>query len=388
LYEEGGVPEWTDEHHQFRALVRDYIEQEINPRADEWEAAGMMPLHDVFARMGDLGFLGIEYDEQWGGMGADHLFKVILAEEFGRADLGAIGMAVGVQTDMATFSLHRFGSDDLRAKYLTPAIRGEMVTSIAVTEPDAGSDVAAIRTRAVRDGDEFVINGSKMYITNSLQADWMCLLARTSDEGGYNGMSQIVVETSSPGFEVSKKLDKLGMWASDTGLLSFTDMRVPASNVIGVEGAGFQQQMGQFVIERMWSTYSIATGMERALQRTRDYLKERIAFGRPLMKNQFIQYRLAELAAEVDMLRQYNYAIAAAHMRGEDVTRMATIAKFKSGRLSREVADWCLQFHGGIGYMEETWTGRFLRDARLQAIGAGSDETMLQVLARIDGYWI
>ncbi|HVR31268.1 MAG TPA: acyl-CoA dehydrogenase family protein [Acidimicrobiia bacterium] len=380
--------QWTDEHRQFRKLVRDYVEAEINPKADEWEEAGMMPLHHVFAQMGELGFFGIEYDPRWGGMGADHFFKVILAEELGRADLGAIGMAVGVQADMATYSLHRFGSDELRAKYLAPAIRGEMVTSIAVTEPDAGSDVAAIRTRAVRDGDEYVINGSKMYITNSLQADWMCLLARTSDEGGYNGMSQIVVETSAQGFEVSKKLDKFGMRASDTGLLSFNDMRVPVANVIGVEGQGFQQQMNQFVIERMWSTYSVASSMERALHRTRDYLKQRIVFGKPLMKNQYLQYRLAELAAEVDMFQQYNYSIAAAHARGEDVTRMATIAKWKSGRLSREVADWCLQFHGGIGYIEETWTGRFMRDTRLQAIGAGSDETMLQVLARMDGYWM
>lgn len=379
--------QWTDEHRQFRRLVRDYVEGEINPHADEWEEAGMMPLHDIFRQMGELGLLGVEYDEQWGGMAADHFFKVILAEELGRADLGSIGMAVGVQVDMATYSLHKYGIDELRNRYLAPAIRGEMVTSIAVTEPDAGSDVAAIRTRAVRDGDEYVINGSKMYITNSLQADWLCLLARTSDEGGYVGMSQIVVPTDSPGFEVSKKLDKLGMRASDTGLLSFTDMRVPVDNVIGVEGQGFQQQMNQFVIERMWSTYSIVAGMERALERTRDYLKERVVFGRPLMKNQYLQYRLSELAAEVDMLKQYNYAIATAHGRGEDVTRMATIAKWKSGRLSREVADWCLQFHGGIGYIEETWTARFYRDVRLQAIGAGSDETMLQVLARIDGYW-
>ena len=379
--------QWSEEHRQFRKLVRDYVEAEINPRADEWEAAGMMPLQEIFAEMGRLGFFGIEYDQRWGGMGADHFFKVILAEELGRADLGAIGMAVGVQADMATYSLHRFGSDELRATYLEPAIRGEMVTSIAVTEPDAGSDVAAIRTRAVRDGDEYVINGSKMYITNSLQADWLCLLARTSDEGGYSGMSQIVVETASPGFEVSRKLDKLGMRASDTGLLSFNDVRVPVTNVIGTEGQGFQQQMNQFVIERMWSTYSVAASMQRALERTRDYLKERIVFGRPLMKNQYLQYRLAELGAEVDMFQEYNYVLAERHARGDDVTRMATIAKWKSGRLSREVADWCLQFHGGIGYMEETWTARFLRDVRLQSIGAGSDETMLQVLARLDGYW-
>jgi citronellyl-CoA dehydrogenase len=378
---------FTPEHQEFRRVVRRFVETEINPHVEAWEEAGMMPLHHLFRRMASLGFLGLEYEPEYGGQGADHLFTVILAEEFGRADHGSIGMALGVQVDMATPSLARFGTPELKQRYLAPALRGEMVSAIAVTEPDAGSDVAAIRTRAVRDGDDWVINGSKMYITNSLQADWLCVLARTSDEGGYQGMSQIVVPTDTPGFEVSRKLDKLGMRASDTGLLSFHDVRVPATNVIGTEGMGFQQQMAQFVVERMWGAYGAVGGMERALERTREYARQRIVFGRPLLKNHHIQYRLAELAAEVDLLKHYNYATAEAHMRGEDPTRFATIAKLKAGRLSREVADWCLQVHGGIGYMEETWTARFLRDNRLLAIGGGSDETMLQVLARLDGYW-
>lgn len=368
--------------------MREFIEQEINPNVDIWEAEGSMPLHQLFKAMGDLGFLGLEYDPEYGGQGADHLFTVILAEEFGRADHGSIGMAVGVQADMATPSLHTFGSPELKRRYLAPAIAGEVVCSVAVTEPDAGSDVSAIRTRAVRDGDQWVINGSKMYITNSLQADWMCVLVRTSDEGGYAGMSQIIVPTDSPGFEVSTKLDKLGMRASDTGLLSFTDMRVPVENTIGLEGTGFQQQMAQFVVERMWAAYTTVGACELALQKTRDYLSTRIVFGRPLLHNQYLQYRLAEMAAEVDLLKHYNYATADVFMAGGDPTRFATIAKLKSGRLGREVADWCLQFHGGIGYMEETWTARFLRDNRLGSIGGGSDETMLQVLARIDGFWM
>jgi citronellyl-CoA dehydrogenase len=226
-----------------------------------------------------------------------------------------------------------------------------------------------------------------MYITNSLKADWLCVLARTSEEGGYTGMSQILVPASAPGFEVSRKLDKYGMWASDTGVLSFTDCRVPAANTIGQEGMGFQQQMAQFVKERMWANYSTPPAMDRALRRTADYLRERIVFGKPLLKNHYIQYKLAELSAEVDLLRQYNYACAEAYMEGRDTTRFATIAKIKTGRLSREVADWCLQFHGGLGYMEETWTSRFVRDTRLYAIGGGSDETMLQVLARLDGFF-
>ena len=378
--------QFTDEHRQFRKVVREFFEREINPHIDEWEELGMMPLHDIFQQMGALGFLGLEYDPEFGGQGADHLFTVVLAEEAGRAHNGSIGMALGVQVDMATPSLAQFGTAEQKTKFLAPALRGEMVCGVAVTEPDAGSDVAGIKTRAVRDGDEWIINGSKTYITSSLQADWLCVLIRTSDEGGYEGMSQVIVETKTPGFEVSKKLDKLGMRASDTGLLSFTDMRVPVANTIGNIGTGFQQQMSQFVVERMWAAYSSVGGMDPALERTKNYLKERQAFGRPLIKNQYIQFKLAELAAEVDLLRHYNYALAASHMRGENPVRMATIAKLKSGRLAREVGDWCLQFHGGVGYMEETWTARYVRDARLGSIGGGADEVMLQVLARMDGY--
>lgn len=375
-----------EEHREFRRVVRRFVEHEINPRVDQWEAAGMMPLNELMVEMAKLGLIGLEYDPAYGGQGADHLFTVILAEELGRADHGSVGMAVGVQVAMATPSLHRYGTPKLKQRYLAPALSGEMVCSIAVTEPDAGSDVAAIRTRAVRDGDEWVINGQKMYITNALQADWLCLLVRTSDEGGFRGMSQIVVPTGVEGFEVSRKLDKLGMRASDTGLLSFADVRVPVDHTIGTVGMGFQQQMEQFVIERMWGSYSAVGGMERALGRTREYLAQRVVFGRPLLHNDYVRYRLAELAAEVDLLKHYNYAAAEAYARGEDPTRFATIAKLKAGRLSREVADWCLQLHGGIGYMEETWTARYYRDTRLLGIGAGSDETMLQVLARIDGY--
>lgn len=376
----------TPEHEEFRRVVRRFVENEINPNIPEWEASEWMPLHDVAKKMAAVGMLGLEYDPAYGGQGADHMFTMILAEELARADHGSIGMAIGAMTDMATPSLHRFGTEELKQKYLAPVLRGEQICSIAVTEPDAGSDVAGIRTAAVRDGDEWVINGSKMYITNSLQADWLCLLARTSDEGGYAGISQIVVPTDVEGFEVSAKLDKLGMRASDTGLLSFNDVRVPVANLIGTEGMGFQQQMAQFVIERMWVSYGTAASCALALERTRAYLSEREVFGKPLLRHQYVAYKLAELSAEVDMLAEYNRVVAERHTAGEDVVRKATIAKLKAGRLQREVADWCLQFHGGIGYIEETWTARFMRDGRLSAIGAGADEVMLQILARMDGY--
>jgi citronellyl-CoA dehydrogenase len=377
---------FTPEHEAFRASVRDFVDHEVQPHVDAWEAAGMFPAHELFGKLAKLGALGLEYDPEYGGGGADHLFTVVLCEELGRIDAGGPGMAIGVQIMMATPSLHEFGTHEQKQRFLVPALRGEAVAASAVTEPGAGSDVAGIRTRAVRDGDEWVINGAKLFITNAVQADWVCVLVRTSDEGGYHGMSQILVPTSTPGFRVSRKLDKLGNRSSDTAELVFEDMRVPVANTIGAPGRGFQQQMAQFVVERMFAAYSTVGAAQRALERTRDYLREREAFGRPLLANQHLAYRLAELSAEVDLLRQYNYACAEAFMNGEDTTRFATVAKLKAGRLAREVADTCLQFHGGMGYMEETWVARYFRDARLTAIGGGADEVMLQVLARLDGF--
>jgi citronellyl-CoA dehydrogenase len=297
-----------------------------------------------------------------------------------------VPMAMAVQMSMATPALAAFGSADLKERYLRPSIAGELVASIAVTEPDAGSDVANIRTRAVRDGDEWIINGSKLYITNGTQADWLCLLARTSEDAGYKGMSMIVVPTATEGFAVSRKLEKLGMWSSDTAELSFSDVRVPVANTIGEIGQGFQQQMVQFQAERLITVYKQVGSIELALQRTREYLSQRQVFGRPLMANQHLQFTLAELSARHDMLKHYARASAEAVLRGEDVTRFATIGKLMGSRLQREVADTCLQFHGGIAYMDEHWASRFFRDTRLDSIGAGADEVMLRILSRMDGY--
>ena len=377
---------FTAEHEQFRKTVRDVVEREIDPHIDEWEAAGIFPAHELFPKLAGAGLLGLEYDPAYGGQGADHSYTVIFGEEVGRAGCGGVPMAISVQTDMATPSLHRYGTHELKEQYLAPAIRGEMVAAIAVTEPDAGSDVAGIRTRAVRDGDEWVINGSKLYITNGTQADWLCLLARTTEgETGYRGMSQIVVPTDRPGFTVSRKLDKLGNRSSDTAELAFDDLRVPVANTIGEIGQGFQQQMTQFQNERMIAAYMSVGGMQVAVERTIEYVKARHAFGRPLADNQHIQFSLAELLAEIDVARAYNHTCAEVYLRGEDTTRYATIAKLMTGRLNRKVADTCIQFHGGIGYMEETWTARFFRDSRLLSIGGGADEVMLRVLAQLEG---
>ncbi len=377
---------FSEEHDQLRAVVRQVVEREINPHADEWEAAGTFPAHELFPKLGALGLLGLEYDPVYGGGGADHTFTLVLGEELGRADVAGVPMAIAVQASMATPALARFGSDELKQRYLAPAIRGEMVCAVAVTEPGAGSDVAGIRTRAVRDGDEWVVDGRKLYITNGTQADWLCLLVRTSpDETGYHGMSLLVFPTSTPGFSVSRKLDKLGNRSSDTAELLFEECRVPVDHTIGEIGRGFQQQMAQFQDERLIGAYMAVAGMDRALRRTVDYLQVRETFGKPLMANQHVQFRLAELFADVDVLREYCRTAAQAYADGQDVTKFATVAKLKAGRLSREVADVCLQFHGGIGYMEESWTARYLRDARLMSIGGGSDEVMLRVIALLEG---
>ena len=376
----------TDEHQLFRKTLRDLFEREIEPHVNQWEAARTFPAHELFPKLASVGLLGLEYEEAYGGMAADHTFTVIAGEEMGRISCGGVPMAMAVQMAMATPALARYGSPELKETYLAPSIRGELVASIAVTEPDAGSDVAGIRTRAIRDGDEWVINGAKLYITNGTQADWLCLLARTTDDPGYQGMSLIVVPTSTEGVVVSRKLEKLGMWSSDTAEFSFSDVRVPLSNTIGEIGRGFQQQMVQFQAERLITVYKQVGSIELALQRTKAYLAERRAFGKPLLSNQHLQFVLAELSARHDMLKHYSRAAADAVLRGEDATRFATIGKLMGSRLQREVADTCLQFHGGIGYMDEHWVSRFYRDTRLDSIGAGADEVMLRILSRMDGY--
>ncbi len=376
---------FTEEHEQFRKAVRQVVDNDINPHVDEWEAAGIFPAKQVFSKLAEIGALGLEYDPQFGGQGADHSYTLVLAEELGRIDCAGVPMAIAVQAGMATPSLAMYGSPELKRAYLEPALRGEMVAAIGVSEPDAGSDVAGIRTKAVRDGDEWVINGRKMWITNGTQADWLCLLVRTSDEGGYAGMSQIIVPTSTPGFSVGRKIEKMGNWSSDTAELVFDDVRVPVSNTIGEVGRGFQQQMVQFLDERLIGAYMAVASMRKALDKTKDYLQQREAFGKPLLANQYLQYKLAELYADVDVLESYNRSCAQRYIDGEDVTKISTIAKLKAGRLQRVVADTCVQFHGGMGYAEENWPARYFRDSRLTSIGGGADEVMLRVLALLEG---
>jgi citronellyl-CoA dehydrogenase len=375
---------FTAEHEAFRRVVRRFVETELNPHVEEWEAARIWPAREVLKKMGNLGLLGLNYPEAYGGGGVDYWYSAVLLEELGRADCAAVPMGIAVHTDMATPALAEFGSDDLKRRFLAPAIAGDLVAAIGVSEPDAGSDVAAIRTRAVADGDDYVINGSKMWITNGTQADFVTLLVRTSGERGFRGMSLIVVPTNTPGFHVSRKLEKLGNHASDTAILAFEDMRVPQANRIGEEGLGFILQMKQFQRERLAGSLMSTAGMEKIIRLTIAYCRERHTFGRPLIDNQVIHFRLCELLTEVEALRQLNYHCVRLIVAGEDVTKEVSMAKLKAGRLAREVADSCLQFHGGMGYVEEYPMARYFRDARLLSIGGGADEIMLGIIAKYE----
>lgn len=377
---------FTEEHEMFRQTVRSFVEKEINPYVDEWEAAGIFPAHDLFKKMGDLGFLGLNYPEEYGGANADYWYTVVFAEELARANCGGVPMGIVVHTDMCTPALAQHGSHELKKKYLEPSIRGDLVGAIAVSEPDAGSDVASIRTRAEKDGDDYLITGSKIFITNGTQADWLCLLARTSNEPGYRGMSLIIVPTNLPGFSVGRKLRKLGNLSSDTGELFFDHVRVPQSNRIGPEGQGFILQMQQFQKERLIGSIMAHSGCERTVRDTIAYTSERKAFGRPLIDNQWIHFKLAELLTEIEALKQLNYHCVRMLMAGMDFTLEASMAKLKAGRLSREVNDTCLQFYGGMGYMEETPISRRFRDGRLLSIGGGADEIMLGIIAKYEGF--
>jgi citronellyl-CoA dehydrogenase len=375
----------TAEHEMFRQTVRRFVEQEINPHVDEWEEAGEFPAHALFKKMGDLGFLGLTYPEEYGGLGLDFGYTVVLCEELARTNCSGVPMGITVHTDMCTPALARHGSHDLKKQFLEPSIRGDYVGCIGVTEPDAGSDVAAIRTRAVADGDDWVITGRKLYITNGAQADWACLLARTSGDHGYRGMSLIAVPTSAPGFSVSRKLRKLGNHSSDTAELVLDGVRVPRANTIGEEGMGFILQMQQFQRERLVGSILACSSSEKIVRETIAYTQARHAFGHPLIENQAVHFRLAELLTEIALLRQMCYHCAERYIAGEDITRDVSMAKLKAGRLAREVTDSCLQFYGGMGYMEETPISRAYRDARLISIGAGADEVMLGIIAKLEG---
>jgi acyl-CoA dehydrogenase len=368
----------------FRATVRAVVEREVMPHVEEWEAAGRIP-RSIWLRLGELGLLGVEYHEKYGGAGADFLTSCVLHEEFGRARCGAIAMAVGVHTDMASPHLYWTGSEELKQKYLPAICRGEKLTAIAVTEPGGGSDVAAIRTRAVRDGDHYILNGSKMFITNGASADLYFVAARLeSGDGGrrHRGISMFVVERESPGFTVSRTLAKTGMLASDTAELAFQDVPVPADNLLGAEGAGFYEVMRVFQRERLVAGLHAVSMSQRALEDTIAYVQQRRAFGAALSEKQVIRHKLADLATAIEAARWLTYAGCLKYQAGEDAVRDISMVKLFTAEMANRVAYDCVQLHGGYGYMREYAIERFARDVRLLTIGGGTSEIMREIIAK------
>ena len=376
--------QFTDQHRQLDDTVTKFVQNEINPYVDEWERAEEFPSHEVFKKLGDLGLLGLKYPEAYGGLGLDFSYSMVMAEAVGASHCGGVPMAIGVHTDMCTPALARFGTDELRQEFLAPSIAGDMVGCLGVSEPGGGSDVAAVKTSARKDGGDYVVNGSKMWITNGLKADWCCLLANTSEGSPHKNKSLIIVPLNAKGVS-RQKIHKIGMHSSDTAMLFFDNVRVPTRNLIGQEGMGFMFQMLQFQEERLWGAASSLRSLDNLIDITIDYTRQRKAFGKSILDNQVVHYRLAELRTEVAALRALTYQAVEQYVSGKDVTKLASMAKLKCGRLSREVTDTCLQYWGGMGYTIDNLVSRAYRDSRLVSIGGGADEIMLGIIAKLEG---
>ena len=379
---------FTPEHRALEDTVVKFCDKELNPHIAEWEAQGQFPAHEVFKKLGNLGLLGLKYPEEYGGAGLDFSYSMVMAEALGQCNCGGVPMAIGVHTDMATPALARFGSDDLRKEWLVPTIAGDVVACLGVSEPGGGSDVAALKTTArstsSAEGGDYVINGTKMWITNGLQADWCCLLANTSEGAAHKNKSLIMVPLSAKGVE-RQKIHKIGMHSSDTALLFFDNVRVPKRYRIGDEGNGFFFQMLQFQEERLWGAANSLKMLDRVIDQTIEYTRQRHTFGRPIIDNQVVHFRLAELRTEVEALRSLTYRAVEQYVAGNDVTKLASMAKLKCGRLIREVSDSCLQYWGGMGYTADNPIARAFRDGRLVSIGGGADEIMLGIIAKLEG---
>ena len=381
--------ELTSQHEELKRSAIKFVDTEINPYVDQWEQDEIFPAHEVFKKLGDNGFLGVTKPEKYGGSGLDYSYGAVLNEALASIKCGGVPMAIGVQTDMSTPALARFGSEYVCENFLRPSISGDFVSCIGVSEPHAGSDVAAIKTSAVKDGDDYIINGSKMWITSGTQADWMCMLANTgsSSENRHLNKSLICVPLKEngervKGVTINRKLKKMGMHSSDTAEIFFEDVRLPTKNIIGEEGKGFIYQMMQFQEERLYAAIGNYSGCENIINETIEYTRQRKTFGKPIIDNQIVHFRLSELMTEVEALKALTWKGIEIHVNGGDCTKLASMSKLKSTRLAREVNDACLQYWGGMGFMDETPVSRAYRDQRLGSIGGGSDEVMLGIISK------
>ncbi len=384
---------FREEHDQFRNTVRSFVQKELAPFADEWEKAEIFP-NDVFKRAGELGILGAHFPEDHGGAGGDYWFSAAKAEELPKCKSAGVSMGLLVQSDMATPVISDLGTKEQIEEFLTPAIRGEKIAALGVTEPNAGSDVAGIQTIAKRDGDDYVINGAKTYITNGCRADFVTLLAKTNPEAGAHGCSFFLVPTKTKGFGVSRKLKKIGNHASDTAELAFEDMRVPKRYLLGEENQGFMYLMQNFQTERLIACISAIAGFNVALEEAIAFGRDRKAFGKPIIKREYWQHKFVDLYAKWEAGKALSYRACDAYnderyVKKEPISfetvKLISMAKIFVGEIGTEILDQCLQFHGGAGYMEEYGVGRAWRDQRLLRIGGGTTETMRYYVAKLMG---
>jgi acyl-CoA dehydrogenase len=383
------LPPFTQEHEDLRASIRRWVADELAPNATQWEDDRWFP-DSVFTRMAELGFLGLKYPEEYGGQGGDHVHQAVMAEELAWCGSAGLAAGVGAHMDIATPPVFKFGTEDQKQRYLVPAIRGEKIAALAITEPDAGSDVAGIRTHAKKVDGGWVINGSKMFITNGVRAHFHVAAVKTTPEGGHNGMSFFIIDARnedgelSPGVTTSK-IEKLGWHASDTGLISYEDVFVPDDNLLGELNKGFFLIMANFQWERLLMALGAVGGMQAAFEKTLAYVKEREAFGRPIGKFQVVRHKLAEIAVTIEGGRDLTYHALRLFHSGQDAIQEVTMAKLATQRAAFDVMDECLQLHGGAGYMEEYGIERAARDARLGPIGGGTDEIMKEILGKTMG---
>lgn len=375
---------FTAQHEELRQSVRRFVETELAPHAQEWEDAAYFE-DWVFPRMGELGFLGLHYPTEYGGQGGDYFASVVLSEEMARCRCGGLGMAVAVQTDMATPPILKFGTEEQKQRYLVPAIKGEKVACLGITEPNAGSDVQNVQTWAKPDGDDWIINGSKIFITNGIRADFITLVARTDRGRGFEGVTLFLVDADTPGFVRSRKLEKVGMLASDTAELAFEDMRVPGDAVLGEVGQGFYNIMWELQGERMIGAAGAIAGAQLTFEAALEYAKQREAFGKPIGQQQVIKHMLVDMATKIEVAREYNYSIAKRFGEGEYPVKEISMAKLVSGQVAHEIADTAMQIWGGAGYMADNPVQRAWRDTRLIRIGAGTDEIMKEVIGKAYG---
>ena len=377
-----GLSPFGEEHDLFRRSLREFVQAEIVPHVDDWEEREEIP-RDLFRRMGELGFLGVEYPPELGGGGADFWMSVVLAEELARCRSGGVAFSVVVHTDMSSPWIARLGTPEQKARFLPDIVSGNKVCALAITEPGAGSDMAALATQARRDGDEWVINGAKTFITNGVYGDLYFVAARTRDSGHrHRQLSQLLVERPTPGLTVSRKLKKTGMWASDTAELGLEDVRVPTENLLGEEGHGFYQLADGLQRERLMAAVLSVSAAQQAVEDSREYLKTRQAFERPLADLQALRHRVADMATEVEAARQLAYHAAALFAAGEDCVGEVSMAKLYATEMVNRVAYDAVQLHGGYGYMRELPVERFARDYRLWTIAAGTSEIMREIIAK------